>query len=97
VTITLPEEMREELELKAKIAGFSSVAKYVAELVHTDDGPIAVPEPPPNARYAVRTREELEAKLLEGMDTSGDVVAGPDFWESRRKAAEERANTGETQ
>jgi hypothetical protein len=55
MNITLPDEIREELEPKAKIAGFSSLEKYVAELVHTDDGPIAVPEPLPNARYAVRT------------------------------------------
>jgi hypothetical protein len=41
------------------------------------------------ARYGVRTREELEAKLLEGMDREGDMVAGDDFWERRRRAAED--------
>jgi hypothetical protein len=97
MNITLPDEMREELELKAKIAGFSSVEKYVAELVHTDEGPIAVSNPPTGACYAVSTREELVAKLLEGQNTAGDVVAAPDFWEGRLKAAQERANKGELQ
>jgi hypothetical protein len=83
MTITLPDEMREVLERNAKAAGFGSVAEYVAWLVRTDE--VEVPEPPPGARYAVNTREELEAKLLEGMDRSGDVVAGPDFWETRRQ------------
>ena len=95
--IAIPEEIREELEQKAKVAGFSSVEKYVAQLVHSDEGPIAVPEPPKEARYMVSTREELEAKLLEGMNTTGDVVAAPDFWDQRLKSAQERANSCEPQ
>jgi hypothetical protein len=84
MTITLPDEMREVLERNAKAAGFATVADYVADLIQSDE--VRVPEPPPGARYAVNTREELEAKLLEGMDRSGDVVAGPDFWECRSRA-----------
>ncbi|MCE9564786.1 MAG: ribbon-helix-helix domain-containing protein [Planctomycetes bacterium] len=90
MTITLPEELRDELERKAKANGFASVSEYIAELVQADDSPISVPEARVGARYAVRTPEELTAKLLEGMDTSGDVLAGPDFWERRRQAAEAR-------
>ena len=36
-------------------------------------------------------REELEAKLLEGMNREGDVVADADFWERRRQALKSRS------
>jgi len=90
MTITLPDELRAELERKARAGGFASVGEYITELVSADDSPITVPAPQAGARYSVRTPEELTAKLLEGMDTAGDVVAGPDFWERRRQAAEAR-------
>lgn len=90
MTITLPDEMRDELEQKAKAHGHVTVAEYVAELVHSDEAPVPVPAPPAGARYAVTSPEDLKAKLLEGADASGDVMAGPDFWERRREAAEAR-------
>ncbi len=95
MTITLPDEWRERLETRAKLNGFATVDEYIVELVHADDSPVSVPEPPAGARYAVRTQEELTAKLLEGMDTSGDVTASPDFWERRRQAAEARFASGQ--
>jgi len=94
MTITLPDEMRDELERKAKAAGFPTVDEYVADqLSIAGEAPINIPNPRADARYSIRTRGELEAKLLEGMNREGDVVAGPDFWDQRRSAAEERART----
>jgi len=90
MTITLPDEMRDVLERNAKAAGFATVAEYVADLIQADEEQL--PDPPSQASYAVNTREELEAKLHEGMDRSGDVVAGPDFWAVRRLAAKRRAS-----
>ncbi len=86
MTITLPDELKDGLERKARAAGFDTVAEYLLSLVPDDDARVEVPDPPPGARYAVQTREELEAKLLEGMNREGDVVAGPDFWDQRRRA-----------
>jgi len=82
--------MARRLEASAKLNGFATVDEYIAELITADETPVVVPEPPAGARYAVRTQEELKAKLFEGMDTTGDTTAGPDFWERRRKAAEGR-------
>lgn len=90
MTITLPDELREELERKVRAAGFATVEEYVAELVQADEVPTPVPEPPPGARYSVGTREELEAKLLEGINRASDVIAGPDFWEDRRRVLNDR-------
>jgi hypothetical protein len=97
MTITLPDEMKDELERKAAAAGFGSVADYLLCLAEEDEPAVPVLEPPLGARYAVRTREELEAKLLEGLDRSGDVVAGPDFWDQRHRAQEARASGGRPQ
>jgi len=92
--ITLPDEIREELERKAKNAGFHSIEKYVTELIQTDEGPNTIPEPSPGAKFTVNNREELEAKLLEGINTRGDVLVDHSFWEQRRKAAADQANSG---
>jgi hypothetical protein len=73
MTITLPDELRDELDRRAKANGFASVDQYVAELIRMEDEVVALPNPPDGARYAVKTREELEAKLLEGMNRVGDV------------------------
>ena len=97
MTITLPDEMREELERKAKAGGFSSVDEYVADQLSSDEPPTNIPSPPPGSRYTVQSRSELETKLVEGMNREGDVVAGPDFWDDRRRAAEDRARTGKPQ
>lgn len=94
MTITLPDELKDELERKARAAGFATTSDYVCWLVQraeVDDAPVDVPDPPSGARYVVRTREELEAKLIEGMDRTGDVVADADFWERRRRALEARS------
>jgi hypothetical protein len=89
--------MREELERKAKAAGFASVDEYVADQLSVDETSIDLPDPPLGRRYSVRTRGELEVKLLEGMNREGDVVAGPGFWDDRQRAAEERARVSKPQ
>ena len=92
MTITLPDEIRDELERKAKTAGFTTVAEYVAELIHSDEMPDV-----PSSRLAPRDRAELEAMLDEGM-ASGDVVEADDaFWAERRRLLETHARkTGTT-
>jgi len=90
MTITLPDELKDELERKAHAAGFATILEYFLSLVPEDETPVDVPDPPPGARYAVQTREELEAKLLEGVSSGPPVRATPEFWEERRKTLEER-------
>ncbi len=94
MTITLPDSMRAEVEAKAKAAGFPSVEAYVASLIIADkpdeSGESDMPEPPPGASYAVNSREELEAKLLEGLNSGPPIRVTPEFWEERQRVLEER-------
>jgi hypothetical protein len=73
------------------------VDEYVVDQLSVDDASIDLPDPSPGCRYSVRSRGELEVKLLEGMNREGDVVAGPGFWDDRRRAAEERARASKPQ
>jgi len=85
MTITLPDEMRVQLEHRAKAAGFASVDEYAADVLGAE--PPTLPTPPTGVRYAVQTHEELTAKLVEGMSQTGDVVGSANYWEHYPKKA----------
>jgi Arc/MetJ-type ribon-helix-helix transcriptional regulator len=71
MTITLPDEMREALEREAAASGFASVNEYVADVLTADEEPL-----PPD----FRTREELKARLDEGMASGPPVPCDAAFW-----------------
>ncbi|HVK15616.1 MAG TPA: hypothetical protein VM533_01625 [Fimbriiglobus sp.] len=94
MTITLPDGLKAEAEAKAKAAGFPSVDTYVTSLILADQPgegeECDLPEPPQGASYVVNSREELEAKLLEGLN-SEPIPVTPEFWADLRRQVEERA------
>ena len=79
MTITLPDEMRAMLELKATTAGFGSVDEFVIDAL-TDDY-----EPHPTRPPDFRTRAELEKLLDEGMASGPPVPGDAAFWAERRR------------
>ena len=81
MTINIPDELRDEIERKARTAGFDDVGLYVAALV-IEDEPIPpdeldLPGPP---EITPRNREELERMLDEGMASGPGVIADELFW-----------------
>src|SRR5262249_15320156 len=66
MTITLPDRLNAELERKAQSAGFTSVGDYVAWLVEADE------EPTPE-ELGFRDRAELEAKLMESLNSGSPI------------------------
>lgn len=97
MTITLPDEMRAELEQRAKLGGFPSVEVYVAHVLLwsepnaiEDDEDVELPPPPADADYVVNSREELERKLLEGLNSGPAIPVTPEFWADLRKRVSER-------
>ena len=87
MTITLPDEMREELERKAKAGGFLTVDDYFIWLATTDD-----PDDPALSPQSLgfRDQAEMEAKLLASL-ASPPVLATPEFWNELRKEVAARA------
>jgi hypothetical protein len=91
MTITLPDEMRDELERKAKAAGFATVAEYLLSLVPRANGEGAATEDaagPPE--LCPKNRAELEAMLDAGMVSGPPIRMTPEFWEDMRRCARER-------
>ena len=88
MTITLPDEMREELERKAKAGGFLTVDDYFIWLAMTDD-----PEDPALSPQDLgfRDQAEMEAKLLASLASGPPVLATPEFWDDLRKEVAARA------
>ena len=76
-TIKLPVEMKSPLSAEARKCGFKSAAAYVAHLVRAyGTGPIPYEENP-----------ELEALLLEGLNSGPGVVADAKYWKDFRRRA----------
>jgi antitoxin ParD1/3/4 len=90
MTITLPDEMREELERKAQVMGFASVDEYILERVLQAFAQDSEMPDHPLSKLTPRNREELERMLDEGMNSGPPIRVTPEFWEERRKELERR-------
>jgi hypothetical protein len=82
MTITLPDELKDELDRKARAAGFATILEYLLSLVPDDD-----PGPP---ELTPKNRAELGTMLDAGLASGPPVRATPEFWEERRRVLEER-------
>jgi hypothetical protein len=82
MTITLPDEMREELERKAKAAGLESVDAYIVWLCKLEDTGSADLTA---EDLGFGSHQELEAKLLASLASGPPILATPEFWAELRK------------
>ena len=91
MTITLPDEMRERVETRAKLHGYASVTEYILSLLDDEENGTenvdALSSPP---ELTPRSRAELEAMLDAGMNSGPPIRVTPEFWEERRRILEER-------
>ena len=87
MTITLPDEMREELERKAKAGGFQTVDDYFIWLCKADD---TVANDLTAADLGYSSEEELEAKLIAALDSGPPILATPELWAELRKGRSKR-------
>lgn len=91
ISIELPDEMKQVVELKATEGGCASLGDYVQDILrvlHGQGSPTLdeIKEMLPDEEFAARLQEpqhlqSLEAKLLDGLHSSG-VVVDEAFWEN---------------
>jgi|GEM_PF-1402626 hypothetical protein len=86
MTITLPDELREPLERKARAAGFATVAEYLCRLVEED---IEEDEITP-AELGFASAGQLEAKLEAALDSGPPIPVTPAFWDDHKRRVNER-------
>ncbi len=87
MTITLPDDVHAKALANAKKFGFSSVEEYVADLVDGDELDF-IDNRLGSSKLTFNTREELEALLLEGLNSGPPIRADEAFWRQLRERIE---------
>ena len=98
LNINLSEELRTDAEARAAEDGHATVEAYVEALIREDlaRGQATAPDPDAPAHLSFRNQEELEALLLEGLQSGPAVEATPEFWEDlKRRALGRRRQAGQ--
>lgn len=103
MTITLPDDMREELEQEAKTAGFATVDEYILVMYlrakHSwgpngedllGDFEYGLADGTDSPERVAARRERLNQLIQEGLDSGPAVEATPEFWADMRRRLEER-------
>jgi Arc/MetJ-type ribon-helix-helix transcriptional regulator len=106
MTITLPDELKAELEQGAKAEGFASVDEYVlimylrARHVYEpngagplDDFEFGLADDTDSPERVAKRRERLNQLLQEGLDSGPPIPVTPEFWKEMRRRLEERVAT----
>lgn len=88
MTITLPDELKDGLERKARAAGFATITEYLTDLA-TDADPDAELTA---ADLGYASEEDLEAHLLESLNSGPPILVTPEFWDELRKEVAVRAD-----
>ena len=73
VTISLPESLRKFVDVQMKRQGFDNVSEYFRALVRE--------------QQAREADSQLEALLLEGLESGEDIEVTPEFWKDLKAEA----------
>lgn len=76
LNISLPQQLKDFVEERVKVGGYSTPSEYVRELLREDQ-----------KRQAA---QKLEALLLEGVISGTPIEANAEYWESKRRQLLER-------
>jgi len=70
LNISLPQTMKDFVEVQVKSAGFSTPSEYIRALIRDDQ--------------KRRAEEKLEMLLLEGLQSGEPIEITPEHWERKR-------------
>jgi len=76
MNISLPRPQREFVEAEAERCGCTTTSEYVRRLIHEAQRRVA--------------QEDLEKKLIQGLDSGDPIEITPEFWEKKRRELVER-------
>ena len=76
LNISLPQSMKDFVEIQVQESGYSTPSEYIRALVREDQ--------------KRRIEEKLELMLVEGIESGDPIPVTPEFWEQRRKRIIER-------
>jgi antitoxin ParD1/3/4 len=71
MNISLPETMKDFVDEQVHGGGYGSASEYIRDLVRRDQ--------------KQRAESRLQALLLEGLESGGDIPVTPEFWENLRR------------
>jgi antitoxin ParD1/3/4 len=76
MNIALPESMKQFVQERVSAGGYSSVSEYMRELIRADQQ---------------RRREgQIDALLLEGLDSGEPIAVTAEYWEAKKRRLAER-------
>ncbi len=76
LNVSLPRPQREFVEAEAARSGCTTTSEYVRRLIHEAQKRAA--------------QDELERKLLQGLDSGDPIDVTPEYWERKRRELIER-------
>jgi antitoxin ParD1/3/4 len=79
VNISLPDQIQSFLDQQATAAGFSNTSEYVYHLILQE-------------QERLSQQEQVEALLLQGIDSGEPIVATDDWWNQKRQQLVERSD-----
>lgn len=78
MNISLPENLKEFVDSQVELGGYSSASEFMRELVRREQ--------------KSREREQLELKVLEGLNSGAAHEVTPEMWEQLRKRLRGQGN-----
>jgi antitoxin ParD1/3/4 len=90
LTLDLPEDLRSKLQARANETGHASIEEHVAALIRADlQADYGAPDP-----LKVRSQDDLEARLLEGLQSPASEMTDADWDDMRQRFQARHPATG---
>lgn len=76
MNIALPESLKQFVQERVTVGGYSSVSEYMRELIRADQ--------------KRKVEEHIDAILLEGLNSGEPIPVTPEYWEEKKRKLAER-------